>query len=236
MATNAEKAIVSSWEKMVDNAAYLGVEYRHKEKEYGIQWRAQCKIEIQSEREKLEAKFGNPLRLPGKEDEDFDPFEVIESILDKHWIDVKTFRRNNQYDMINIMEPTHEQIKDSIEYIKDCLKDPNLYQTKIDEAEQKAKEEAEAEEKRIADEKEAAEKAKRDKEEAEKKKKEELLAKKQKEIEDAKQKEEDEKKKKEEEEKKKKEEEDKKAAEPVKEAEEVKPAEEPAPATEEKKE
>ena len=31
------------WARVIDNARYLGVEYRHKEKEYGIKWRTAFK-------------------------------------------------------------------------------------------------------------------------------------------------------------------------------------------------
>ena len=32
------------WARVLDNAGYLGVEHRHKEKEYGIKWRTAFKI------------------------------------------------------------------------------------------------------------------------------------------------------------------------------------------------
>ena len=50
---------------------------------------------MENEREKLEKKYGNPLMLPGKEDDEFEPLEIILSIVDKHWNDVKTFKKSN---------------------------------------------------------------------------------------------------------------------------------------------
>lgn len=64
-ATLEERAAVAGWEKLVDNAIYLGVEHRHKEKEYGIVWRTQYQIEMKATMEKLIEKYGNPLMVPG---------------------------------------------------------------------------------------------------------------------------------------------------------------------------
>ena len=107
MATAAEKETLLKWAKVVDNCKYLGVEYRHKEKEYGIAWRAEYKIEVNHEKNRLVRKFDNP--LPGQEeDEDgkYEPLEVIEAIVLKHYADVQTFEKESQFDMIEIMDPT----------------------------------------------------------------------------------------------------------------------------------
>ena len=40
---------------------YLGVEHRHKEKEYGIKSRAAYKTVMREEYEKFSKKYGNPL-------------------------------------------------------------------------------------------------------------------------------------------------------------------------------
>ena len=39
-------AMVKNWNSLMDNAKYLGVEHRHKIKEYGIKWRSAFKIEM----------------------------------------------------------------------------------------------------------------------------------------------------------------------------------------------
>ena len=41
--------IVLKWDKLVDNAKYLGTEYRYKEKEYGFLWRAAYKTYMKVE-------------------------------------------------------------------------------------------------------------------------------------------------------------------------------------------
>ena len=38
------EAQIFTWDKVLDNAKYLGVENRHKEKEYGLKWRAAFKV------------------------------------------------------------------------------------------------------------------------------------------------------------------------------------------------
>ena len=37
-------ALLLKWDKVMDNAKYLGDEHRYKEKEYGIKWRSAYKI------------------------------------------------------------------------------------------------------------------------------------------------------------------------------------------------
>tara|TARA_B110000285_G_C14591812_1_gene366742 strand:- start:324 stop:479 length:156 start_codon:yes stop_codon:yes gene_type:complete len=36
-------ALLLKWDKVMDNAKYLGDEHRYKEKEYGIKWRSAYK-------------------------------------------------------------------------------------------------------------------------------------------------------------------------------------------------
>ena len=54
-------AFTERWAKVTDNARYLSVEHRHKEKEYGIKWRTAFKGQLEIEYDKLVLKFGNPL-------------------------------------------------------------------------------------------------------------------------------------------------------------------------------
>ena len=49
------------WATVVDNVRYLNVEYRHKEKEYGIKWRTAFKAELDKTFQEITAKYGNPL-------------------------------------------------------------------------------------------------------------------------------------------------------------------------------
>ena len=49
------------WAKIIDNARYLDVEHRHKEKEYGIKWRTAFKVELEKQYDTLILKYGNPL-------------------------------------------------------------------------------------------------------------------------------------------------------------------------------
>ena len=37
------------WAKIVDNSRYLSVEYRYKEKEYGIKWRTSFELRFEDE-------------------------------------------------------------------------------------------------------------------------------------------------------------------------------------------
>ena len=53
--------LLIKWDKVMDNAKYLGDEHRYKEKEYGIKWRSAYKVIMQAEYDKLVKKFGNPL-------------------------------------------------------------------------------------------------------------------------------------------------------------------------------
>ena len=41
------KAQIERWAHVVDNARYLAVEHKHKEKEYGIKWRTAFKGELE---------------------------------------------------------------------------------------------------------------------------------------------------------------------------------------------
>ena len=49
------------WATIIDNARYLDVEHRHKEKEYGIKWRSAFKIELEKQYDTLVLKYGNPM-------------------------------------------------------------------------------------------------------------------------------------------------------------------------------
>ena len=74
---------IHAWDKVVDNARYLGVEHRHKEKEYGIKWRTAFKSEMKTVFDAMIAKHGNPLNKDGvsidssNEMVQFDHLEII---------------------------------------------------------------------------------------------------------------------------------------------------------------
>ena len=44
--TTANIPNFDKWTRLYDNARYLAVEYRHKEKEYGFKWRQAFKEEV----------------------------------------------------------------------------------------------------------------------------------------------------------------------------------------------
>ena len=46
------------WARVMDNASYIGVEHRHKEKEYGIKWRTAFKSQLHKETDKMLKKYG----------------------------------------------------------------------------------------------------------------------------------------------------------------------------------
>tara|TARA_B110000285_G_C14699196_1_gene412657 strand:- start:248 stop:493 length:246 start_codon:yes stop_codon:yes gene_type:complete len=77
---------VNRWAKVTDNARYLSVEHRHKEKEYGIKWRSTFKLELEKVFDKLVTKYGNPLEAHPTWDGD--QFEVIAAIIEKDFKDV----------------------------------------------------------------------------------------------------------------------------------------------------
>ena len=77
------------WGKIIDNARYLDVEHRHKEKEYGIKWRSAFKVELEKQFDALVMKYGNPLE--GQPTWNGDHLEVIQAIIEKDFKDVLTF-------------------------------------------------------------------------------------------------------------------------------------------------
>ena len=85
------EGIIHSWDKCLDNAKYLGVEYRHKEKEYGIKWRAAYKRVLRKETDKLVKKQGNPFKNADGEEEP-EAFEIIMAIVGKDHQDMETFK------------------------------------------------------------------------------------------------------------------------------------------------
>ena len=80
------------WATVIDNVRYLDVEHRHKEKEYGIKWRAAFKSELEKIFQMLTEKYGNPLE--GKKSWDGDTTstdnqkEVIKAIITKDFKDI----------------------------------------------------------------------------------------------------------------------------------------------------
>ena len=97
---------------MIDNARYLGVEHRHKEKEYGIKWRTAFKEELKKVYNVLVAKYGNPLAPPSEfdtigsaaEDKNVDHLEVILAIVEKDYKDTVTFKNGKQYELIDLLK------------------------------------------------------------------------------------------------------------------------------------
>ena len=85
----------------MDNAKYLGVEHKHKEKEYGIPWRTAYKYELEKHFEKLSSKYGNPLE--GNPSWAGDPNDAIFAIVLKDYKDIQTFIKGKQFDLIEML-------------------------------------------------------------------------------------------------------------------------------------
>ena len=64
--TDVEQKL-EQWSHIYDNARYLSVEYRHKEREYGIKWRSVFKDELQLKTDFLISKYDLPNGIPQKQ-------------------------------------------------------------------------------------------------------------------------------------------------------------------------
>jgi hypothetical protein len=82
--------LMLKWDKLMDNACYLGNEHKYKEKEYGIAWRSAYKIIMGQEYEKLIVTFGNPLERRDSSVQ-ADQMEVIRAVVEKDWRHVQAF-------------------------------------------------------------------------------------------------------------------------------------------------
>ena len=120
------EAQIFTWDKVLDNAKYLGVEHRHKEKEYGLKWRAAFKIQLQKETDKLVKKYGNPLQGHSPEEEP-EPLEIIEAIVTKDYKDMETFRYGKQWELIELLKDNLDVYNKSCTYLRGILKDPELH-------------------------------------------------------------------------------------------------------------
>ena len=116
---------VTRWAKVTDNARYLSVEHRHKEKEYGIKWRSTFKLELEKEYDKLVMKFGNPLE--DSQNWDGDQFEVIAAIVEKDFKDVQTFYGGKQHDLLDMLSNNLTAFEESIAHLRGYLKRPELH-------------------------------------------------------------------------------------------------------------
>ena len=116
---------VNRWAKVADNARYLSVEHRHKEKEYGIKWRTTFKIELEKEYDKLVMKFGNPIE--GSPTWDGDQFEVIAAIVEKDFRDVQTFYGGKQHDLLDMLSANLIAYEETCAHLRGYLKRPELH-------------------------------------------------------------------------------------------------------------
>ena len=94
-------ALHERWAKVIDNARYLGDEHRHKEKEYGLKWRAVYKRQLEILTDALTAKYGNPLEANIAWNGDNS--EVIYFIIEKDWKDIQTFVVGKQLDCMEML-------------------------------------------------------------------------------------------------------------------------------------
>lgn len=88
MSTVADRLVSlhERWAKIIDKARYLGEEYRQKERENGIPWRAAYIIELRGKVKELIAKYGNPLQ--GCKHWNGDPTDVIYFLIEKDYREV----------------------------------------------------------------------------------------------------------------------------------------------------
>ena len=181
------------WAKVIDNARYLGEEHRHKEKEYGLKWRAVYKKELEKQTETLISRYGNPVESNVHWNGDWS--EVVYYIIEKDYKDIMTFVQGNQLDLMEMLVENLELYEKTCGTLRNYLKRPMLHveleeerlaaiAKKKAEAEAKKKAEEEAKKKAEEDRKKAIEEAKK-KEEEEKKKAEEEAKKKEEEEKDA---------------------------------------------------
>ena len=113
------------WCHVIDNARSLNVEYRHKEKEYGIKWRTAFKVELEKSYNEMTAKYGNPLE--NKKSWDGDQIEVIKAIVEKDFADIQTFAGGNQVDLIMMLQENLEAYEKSTTYLRSLLKEFDLH-------------------------------------------------------------------------------------------------------------
>ena len=115
------------WDKVLDNAKYLGVEHRYKEKEYGIKWRTAFKEVLEKETVKLVKKYGNPLKSDQNSNSDPEPLEVIFAIVEKDYKDMETFRYGKQWELIELLKENLDAYNKTCTYLRSILKDPELH-------------------------------------------------------------------------------------------------------------
>ena len=115
------------WATVVDNVRYLDVEHRHKEKEYGIKWRAAFKAELEKVCNQLTEKYGNPIENKKSWDGDFK--EVIKAIIEKDFKDIQTFAGGNQYELMEMLNENIAMYEKCISQLRTQIKDPELNST-----------------------------------------------------------------------------------------------------------
>ena len=115
------------WATVVDNVRYLDVEHRHKEKEYGIKWRAAFKAELEKVCNQLTEKYGNPIENKKSWDGDFKV--VIKAIIEKDFKDIQTFAGGNQYELMEMLNENIAMYEKCISQLRTQIKDPELNST-----------------------------------------------------------------------------------------------------------
>ena len=112
------------WARVMDNASYIGVEHRHKEKEYGIKWRTAFKVQLHKETDKMLKKYGITQLTQAEEE---DPTVAIFNQVQKDYNDIMNFVQGSQYDLVEMLQENLEYYENLLGYLRKILKNPYLH-------------------------------------------------------------------------------------------------------------
>ena len=113
------------WSKVVDNFRYIDFEYRHKEKEFGVSWRTEFKLELDAEYNKFMERFENPLAKDGKPFKG-DKFDVMGSLVEKDYTDAIKFYNSRHVDMLHMLKENLELFESTCTNLRGMLKDSTI--------------------------------------------------------------------------------------------------------------
>ena len=105
---------------MIDNARYLGEEHRHKEREYGLKWRAAYKLELKSMVGDLSLKYGNPIEASMHWNGDLS--EQIYYTINKNWADVTLHMAGKNLEALQLLTPSLEDFEKICSTLRKYLK------------------------------------------------------------------------------------------------------------------
>jgi hypothetical protein len=93
------KTIMDRYFTLLDNITYMKHEHIQKEKEYGITWRSNFKIELQ----RVATDLHKRVIADEEEEMDEDPFAVLHKIVRQDTIDASTFDSRCQADLLHML-------------------------------------------------------------------------------------------------------------------------------------